>query len=99
MSIIENMQMGVYPHINTDAIKADIDRMHDFFLRLNERATQCTGTPSGGEQQMTARSIISKPKLLLLDRPSMDLSPITINQNVRLARQAANCDYRWTQVW
>ncbi|WP_175670819.1 ABC transporter ATP-binding protein, partial [Burkholderia ambifaria] len=73
MSIIENMQMGAYLRNDNEQIKKDVDRMFGFFPRLKERATQLAGTLSGGEQQMLAmsRAILSKPKLLLLDEPSM----------------------------
>src|SRR5471032_2039414 len=89
MSIIENMQMGAYLRTDKDAIKADVDRMFGFFPRLKERATQLAGTLSGGEQQMLAmaRAIISKPKLLLLDEPSMGLSPIMVEQIFKVVRE------------
>jgi branched-chain amino acid transport system ATP-binding protein len=88
MSIIETMQMGAYLRNDTDAIKADVDRMFGFFPRLKERATQYAGTLSGGEQQMLAmaRAIISKPKLLLLDEPSMGLSPIMVEKIFEVVR-------------
>jgi len=88
MSIVENMQMGAYLRNDTDAIKADVDRMFGFFPRLKERATQYAGTLSGGEQQMLAmaRAIISKPKLLLLDEPSMGLSPIMVEKIFEVVR-------------
>ncbi|ASL44848.1 High-affinity branched-chain amino acid transport ATP-binding protein LivF [Burkholderia sp. AD24] len=88
MSIIENMQMGAYLRTDTDGIKADVDRMFGFFPRLKERATQYAGTLSGGEQQMLAmaRAIISKPKLLLLDEPSMGLSPIMVEKIFEVVR-------------
>ncbi|EIF29916.1 ABC-type branched-chain amino acid transport system, ATPase component [Burkholderia sp. Ch1-1] len=88
MSIIENMQMGAYLRTDTDGIKADVDRMFGFFPRLKERATQYAGTLSGGEQQMLAmaRAIISRPKLLLLDEPSMGLSPIMVEKIFEVVR-------------
>ncbi len=88
MSIVENMQMGAYLRTDTDGIKSDVDRMFDFFPRLKERASQYAGTLSGGEQQMLAmaRAIISKPKLLLLDEPSMGLSPIMVEKIFEVVR-------------
>ncbi|WP_431820253.1 ABC transporter ATP-binding protein [Burkholderia sp. F1] len=88
MSIIENMQMGAYLRNDTEQIKRDVDRMFGFFPRLKERATQLAGTLSGGEQQMLAmsRAILSKPKLLLLDEPSMGLSPIMVEKIFEVVR-------------
>jgi branched-chain amino acid transport system ATP-binding protein len=89
MSIIENMQMGAYLRNDKDQIKKDVDRMFGFFPRLKERATQLAGTLSGGEQQMLAmsRAILSKPKLLLLDEPSMGLSPIMVEKIFEVVRE------------
>ncbi|KVF21774.1 ABC transporter ATP-binding protein [Burkholderia cepacia] len=89
MSIIENMQMGAYLRNDTEQIKKDVDRMFGFFPRLKERASQLAGTLSGGEQQMLAmsRAILSKPKLLLLDEPSMGLSPIMVEKIFEVVRE------------
>ncbi|RQR20274.1 ABC transporter ATP-binding protein, partial [Burkholderia sp. Bp9143] len=89
MSIIENMQMGAYLRNDKEQIKKDVDRMFGFFPRLKERATQLAGTLSGGEQQMLAmsRAILSKPKLLLLDEPSMGLSPIMVEKIFEVVRE------------
>ncbi|MBJ9595258.1 ABC transporter ATP-binding protein [Burkholderia seminalis] len=89
MSIIENMQMGAYLRNDTEQIKKNVDRMFGFFPRLKERASQLAGTLSGGEQQMLAmsRAILSKPKLLLLDEPSMGLSPIMVEKIFEVVRE------------
>ncbi len=91
MTILENLQMGAY--IRTDAadIAADIDRVFATFPRLQERRTQLAGTMSGGEQQMLAmgRALMSRPKLLLLDEPSMGLSPIMVDRIFEVIRQVA----------
>ncbi|HEF5870107.1 TPA: ABC transporter ATP-binding protein [Burkholderia cenocepacia] len=89
MSIVENMQMGAYLRNDKEQIKKDVDRMFGFFPRLKERATQLAGTLSGGEQQMLAmsRAILSKPKLLLLDEPSMGLSPIMVEKIFEVVRE------------
>ncbi|WP_429297824.1 ABC transporter ATP-binding protein [Paraburkholderia atlantica] len=89
MSIVENMQMGAYLRNDVDGIKSDVERMFGFFPRLKERASQyAAGTLSGGEQQMLAmaRAIISRPKLLLLDEPSMGLSPIMVEKIFEVVR-------------
>ncbi|MEM5339610.1 ATP-binding cassette domain-containing protein [Paraburkholderia azotifigens] len=91
MTIVENMQMGAYLRSDADGIRKDVDRMFGFFPRLKERATQLAGTLSGGEQQMLAmaRAIISKPKLLLLDEPSMGLSPIMVEKIFEVVREVS----------
>jgi branched-chain amino acid transport system ATP-binding protein len=89
MSILENMQMGAYLRRDTEEIEKDVERMFGFFPRLKERAAQLAGTLSGGEQQMLAmaRAIISRPKLLLLDEPSMGLSPIMVEKIFEVVRE------------
>ena len=88
MTIVENLQMGAFTRNDEAQIKADIDRMFGIFPRLKERANQLAGTMSGGEQQMLAmaRALMSQPKLLLLDEPSMGLSPIMVQKIFEVVR-------------
>ena len=89
MSVLENLQMGAYQRSGGAEIKEDMDRAFSLFPRLHERRTQKAGTLSGGEQQMLAmgRALMARPKLLLLDEPSMGLAPIFVEKIFEIIRE------------
>ena len=89
MSVLENLEMGAYTRRNKGELAADLDMVFGHFPRLKERSHQLAGTLSGGEQQMlaTARALMSHPTLLMMDEPSMGLSPILVEEIFAIIRE------------
>ena len=89
MTVLENLQMGAFQRTDRENFGEDLDRVYTLFPRLNERKTQKAGTLSGGEQQMVAmgRALMARPKLLLLDEPSMGLAPIFVERIFEIVRE------------
>ena len=91
MTIAENLQMGAHIRNDTEAVAADLEKMFALFPRLKERRDQLAGTLSGGEQQMLAmaRGLMSRPKVLLMDEPSMGLSPMLVDKIFEIVRDVS----------
>lgn len=89
LTVVENLEMGAYTRNDTSGIAEDLERVYEYFPKLAERRKQRAGTLSGGEQQMVAfgRALMSRPKLICMDEPSMGLSPALVDQNFELIQQ------------
>ena len=92
MTVLDNLELGAFRRKDTPVIREDLDRVFDLFPVLRERRTQQGGTLSGGEQQMLAigRALMSHPRLLLLDEPSLGLAPLLVEQIFEIIQEINN---------
>jgi len=89
MTVLENLEMGAYTRTDKEGVKADLEEVYRLFPRLYERRNQRAGTMSGGEQQMAAfgRALMSSPRLIIMDEPSMGLAPALVDQNFEIIKR------------
>ena len=92
LTVLQNLRMGAYTRKDKAEVEASLENVYNRFPRLKERQNQMAGTLSGGEQQMLAmgRALMSKPKILLMDEPSMGLSPIYVNEIFDIIQEVSN---------
>ena len=97
LTVLENLRIGAYLRKDEDGILKDIQRIYELFPRLEERNWQMAGTLSGGEQQMLAlgRALMCRPKLIMMDEPSLGLAPLVIKEIFNIIRRIAAAGNCW----